>query len=552
MKGRTGPMFFLLSDLLQHASERFPAKMAVACGKEAISYAELAELAQRIAATLIEQGLHPGDRVGIYAVKSVRAIAAICGVLQAGGVYVPLDPLSPTLRCATICQDCSLRFLLTTSALLPNVRALAATCDFHALCFLDEIDSASVAEIRTLVNHISSWENVLGQTPRTIRPPRVEGDPAYILYTSGSTGVPKGVVLSHRNALAFITWAQETFAVSERDRLANHAPLHFDLSIFDVFVAFSAGASLLLVPPEINAFPADLVRWIEKTHITIWYSVPSILKMMLQYGRLDQAKLSDLRLVLFAGEVFPLKYLQMLVETFPQCDFCNLYGPTETNVCTFYCVPKARLAQLTDLPIGKACEHCEVFALNVQGERIQLPGEEGELYVRGPAVMLGYWGNDAATRDTLVELSTCSPHGKGLAYRTGDRVRLDMDGNFFFLGRNDHLVKSRGYRIELGEIETVLHAHPAIESAVVIPLPDDLIGNRLEACVVFLPGARAQPEELRAHCIKRLPHYMVPTIIHVYPSFTLTGTAKIDRVRLRTELTALAQNQASADRQTDV
>jgi amino acid adenylation domain-containing protein len=358
-----------------------------------------------------------------------------------------------------------------------------------------------------------------------------ETDLAYILYTSGSTGRPKGVMLSHQNALTFIEWCAETFHISSEDRLSNHAPLHFDLSVFDVYNAIEAGATVYLITEDLALFPASLANFIETKGITVWYSVPSALTLLLLHGNLHAEKVPQLRTILFAGEVLPMKYLRQLAELLPEAELYNLYGPTETNVCTYYKVERERLAGMDNLPIGKACANTEVFAVNDLDRIVAAPGEVGELYVRGPAVTYGYWADLEKTQKMVVP-NRFQPHFQENMYRTGDLVTLAEDGNYSFLGRRDSMIKSRGYRIELGEIETALLSHPAVKEAAAIAVPDEIVGNRITA-VVSLHGSHFLPvAELQKYCGARIPKYMIPELIEFRESLPKTSTGKIDRVQL--------------------
>ncbi len=524
-------MPFLLSDLLVQSSFLYPEKDAVSYESDKLTYAELKVCTDRVTGSLLQAGLQRGDRVGIYTSKSVRTVAAILGVLQAGGVYVPIDPASPTSRTSAICVNCRISFLLTRTSFVPVLKTVMVGNPFlHWIGFLDDESTDDAASLPVT----SQCWNTFSLSPYSFRSNAVESDLAYIFNTSGSTGTPKGVMITHRNALSFVEWAISTFSVSAQDRLSNHAPFHFDLSIFDIFVSLACGATLVLVPQKIVAFPHELVKWLEKERITIWYSVPSILKMMLQHGKIAEADLSCLRLVLFAGEVFSVKYLRVLVEMLSDTQFCNLYGPTETNVCTYYRVPHDTQVLTQEIPIGQACEHSDVFAVREDDSIVREIGEIGELHVRGATVMRGYWDNEELTRQVLSVASLASSP----IYRTGDIVRLRPDGLWDFLGRRDHLVKSRGYRIELGEVEVALHRHPEIEQAIVIPLPDEQIGNRLVACLVSILGKELRPEDVRRYCAQLLPHYMVPEQIHIYLSLPLTSTGKVDRTLLRSQLLA--------------
>jgi acyl-coenzyme A synthetase/AMP-(fatty) acid ligase len=336
-------------------------------------------------------------------------------------------------------------------------------------------------------------------------------------------------VLTHRNALTFVDWAVAAFRLEPDDRMSSHAPLHSDLSIFDVFGALRAGACVALVPEDISPFPGTLAEWIHRERITVWYSVPSALIRLSVHGRLERWTFDTLRAVLFAGEVFALKHLRQLMDQLPHAELYNLYGPTETNVCTYHRVTRP-LGDISSLSIGRACENTEVFALDEGGAPIEA-GQEGELFVRGPTVMAGYWGDQSKTEMALGR-NPLQPAYSELAYRTGDIVRLEQDGTYTFLGRRDHMVKSRGYRIELGEVEHVLHAHDAVREAVVVATPDDEIGARLSAVVAAHEATTVSARALQAFCATRLPRHMVPETIVFRDALPLTSTGKADRIAL--------------------
>jgi acyl-CoA synthetase (AMP-forming)/AMP-acid ligase II len=259
--------------------------------------------------------------------------------------------------------------------------------------------------------------------------------------------------------------------------------------------------------------------------------VPSIFSLMVNYGRLDRHDLSKLRTILFAGEVFPIKYLRQLVTAVPHTDYYNLYGPTETNVCTYYKVrPEDLTLECTQpVPIGIACENVEVFAVNETGQLVTEPGQEGELWVRGSCVAQGYWADPEKSARGFVH-NHLQPYYNEIAYRTGDIVVLDEDGmNWRFVGRRDHMIKSRGYRIELGEIESVFYEYSNVKEAAVVAIPDDLIGNRIKAFVVPLKEDSLTLTDLQAHCRDRLPRYMVPEVIEFRKELPKTSTGKINR-----------------------
>lgn len=496
-----------LQHLVTQSAKRTPAALAVQSADGAITYGALDKLANQIGAWLLARGIQPGDRVAVWLPKSGTAVAAMQGALRVGAVYVPVDPLSPTARVQMILEDCRVAAVVTKAAWAEATRSEAL---------------ANVAWLPIdgrVAGH--GWDDLAALPDRPL--PERDGSPddlAYVLYTSGSTGRPKGVCISHRNALAFIEWAAATVEATERDRFANHAPFHFDLSVLDLYVAFLAGASVHLVPEGGNYSPGSLVDFLGREQITVWYSVPSALILMMERGRLLETDAASLRVVLFAGEPFPIRHLRELRRRWADKRFLNLYGPTETNVCTAYEVHEIADAQMLPVPIGTATCGDRVWAEKADGSTAGV-GEEGELFVSGPTVMLGYFGKE--------------PQGDR-PYPTGDLVRLEPDGNYVYLGRRDHMVKVRGFRVELGEIESALLSHAAIQEAAVI-----VNGAGTEArLVAFLRGPSAERPSLigiKEHLADRVPRYMVVDQVRWLPELPRTRNGKIDRLVLSNELT---------------
>lgn len=521
-------MAYILQQLLTRSAAKYPEKTAVWARNRTLTYRQLEERSTQLAHLLRQRGLKKGDRVGIFFPKSVESLVCMFGVLKAGGVYVPLDPQQPADRIGYIIENCGIQVLLTNkdrrAALGPE---LAGGLDY---CVMTD-DSGSNGS----GNKVVPWA-MLGEFPVSPAPEitLTETDLAYILYTSGSTGRPKGVMLSHQNALTFVEWCAEKFKMTADDRVSNHAPLHFDLSVFDVYNAMEAGAAVYLVTEDLALFPASLAKFIEEKEITVWYSVPSALMLLLLHANMKAEKIPHLRTILFAGEVFPMKYLRQLAELLPNVDLFNLYGPTETNVCTYYKVERERLNSLEKLPIGIACENTEVFAVSDQDEIVTKAGGSGELYVRGPAVTYGYWADTEKTAKMVVPNRFQNNFHENM-YRTGDLVTLAEDGNYYFQGRRDSQIKSRGYRIELGEIESALLSHPNVREAAAVAIPDDLVGNRIKAVVAAHQDRELKTAELQQFCATRIPKYMIPEQIEFCESLPKTSTGKIDRVRLTQE-----------------
>lgn len=489
-----------------------------------MTYGELDLASNSLARALIGAGVRRGDRVAILLPKSMEMVVAVYGAMKAGAAYVPLDPLAPAVRAGLVASDCTVSALIT----IPS-RALAvleAMGDHRpGLVVLVDEEGVPVELACPVVRYRDAASDPSATDPLV---PVIEDDLAYILYTSGSTGVPKGVMLTHRNGLSFVEWSAERIGVTPDDRISNHAPLHFDLSVFDLYLAALGRATLVLIPSDEAYFGASLVRIIEEERVSVWYSVPSAL-MLLTRAAPGQERLRSLRTVVFAGEVYPTKHLRELKRLLPDVALWNLYGPTETNVITYYRVQELPQDDRT-IPIGRACENTEVFAIREDGGLAEV-GEEGELYARGPTVMTGYWARPDKTAELLVDnpLPGSLP---GPVYRTGDIVRLRPDGAFDFLGRRDHQIKSRGYRIELGDVETALSAHPGLAEAVAVALPHEEWGMAIVACVVPKDGLLITEADIKRHVARRLPRYMVPTHVDVLEALPRTSTGKVDRQAL--------------------
>ena len=358
-------------------------------------------------------------------------------------------------------------------------------------------------------------------------------DPAQILFTSGSTGVPKGVVIRHASVLHFVRWAVQYFGTAADDRISGHPPLFFDLSGFDIFGTFAAGAELHLIPPELSVLPHKLAELMRRERLTQWFSVPSLLNYMAKFDVVRQGDFPDLERVLWCGETFPTRSLIYWMRRVPHASFTNLYGPTETTIASsYYTVPRCPADESDVIPIGRPCPGEELLVLD---ERLapMPPGEAGDLYIGGPGLAVSYWGDPDQTRRAFVPDPRPGVSGRRL-YRTGDLASVGGDGLVRFLGRRDSQIKSRGYRIELGEIEAALNAVGTLrECAVVAVASRDFDGTTICCAFVPTPGAEVTPAALRDASARALPRYMIPSRWWAFDELPKTANGKIDRRAVR-------------------
>lgn len=515
---------YRLHHWLDAAAEGWPQRPAVEDSAGRImTYRQLHDARHRLAEQLRARGVEAGDRVGLCLAKSLPTFAALYGILQCDAGYVPVDVAAPVERNGFILADVQVKVLLTTPELAPTLRRALHDQGWRPVILTLDVETASRHLDQLFADHLHCFDDGSGLPPEIPTVP----DLAYVLYTSGSTGRPKGVMLSHGNAHSFLSWCGETFAPTQDDRFASHAPLYFDLSVLDLHLPMRFGACVVLIDAATAQDPRRLAPFIADRRLTFWYSAPSTLMYLVQFGQLANHDLSALRRVLFAGEVFPVKFLRDLMEQLPAPRFFNLYGPTETNVCTYFEIPRPiDPGRTAPFPIGRPCEPFEVMLLNGAQQVVLGPGQ-GELLVRGPGVTAGYWNLPRQTAGAFFALPEDASQGVGPWYRTGDWVRRDDDGLLHFQGRRDRMVKRRGYRIELDEIEAALYSHPDIEEAAVTAHATEG-GVHIDAVLRLRPNRELTVLTLRGYVQRHLPRYMCPDRFHLGGPLPRTATGKID------------------------
>ncbi|MFT6269796.1 MAG: amino acid adenylation domain-containing protein [Alphaproteobacteria bacterium] len=535
-------MSFLIHQYLDHHAHHQPHSEAVSCLDTKLSYSELQNKANQLAHRLIALDVHPGSRVGIYMDKCIDMAVAIYGILKAGAVYVPLDPFAPAKRLGDIINDCNIHVLLSHSnkkKRLPKV--ILASNKPLFIIGLENVEQT----ISPQTFESQPWQWVFDHSKNSIPEVNIiESDLAYIIYTSGTTGNPKGIMHTHHSCLSYVRWAVNEVNVQPNDRLGNHCPLHFDISIFDWFAAAVAGASTIIIPDEYTKLPASYAQLIAQSQMTVLFTVPFALIQLSQYGLLEEQDMSHLRWITFAGEPMPVKHLRTIMHILPKVTFDNMYGPAETNVVTHHKVEHVEQTA-TAIPIGKMCEFAQGLIVDECGHPVT-KGEIGELLVRSPSMMQGYWGRPDLNKTafyTLTEKTHFDGEFKKTFYRTGDLVKVDNKGIIWFLGRKDRQVKVRGYRVELDEIEAILVSHDNIEEAAVytVTIADKPV--ELHATYTVKPEAKVLSSEMSKYLKSRLPSYAVPNYMTNVQAFPRTSSGKIDRKELSKEASYVSNTQ---------
>ena len=456
---------------------------AVRAGRTTLTYRDLNDRLAAASEALRRAGIGPGTRVAFALPKSLNSLLVLLATLAVGAAYVPLNPSLSPAALATILADLRPDLLIAPPASLAD--------ETHRLPGL-----LTTSDIGTSPNRLP------GRTETVAQPPSL----AAILFTSGSTGAPKGIMLSHANIATFSSWAAAEFDLAAADQVASHAPFHFDLSTFDIFATFANGACLHLLGDTDAKFPGAVRAFIAGAGITVWYSVPTALIQLDTRGALSN--LASLRHILFAGEVFPTPALRRIMSTLPATQFANLFGPTETNVCTFHRLAAPPASDEEPIPIGRPCPHVDITL-----------DDDGEILAAGPGVMLGYWRQPALTAASRVDSRPDS-------YRTGDLAHLRGDGILMFDGRRDQQIKRHGHRIELPAIEAVLQSHPAIAEAVALAAGDRLVAYIVENTPI------PDPDVKKIIAARLAPSYQPTDIIRV-SSLPRGANGKTDRGALR-------------------
>lgn len=482
--------------------------------EDTVRFADLNSAANRIARTLLARGIAPADIVCLSGDKATETYAAMLACLKIGAAYSVLDPDTPPERLRKILGTC-------------RPKLLVADVGFLERCAAVLVDEGVARETRQqLAGDMAMDDSDLAETRL------VTGEhAAYIMFTSGSTGVPKGAVMSHANVLNLVHWARETYRIVPEDRLTNVNPLYFDNSVFDFYASLFNGARLVPFSKAETRDPRRLVDKVDAAGCTLWFSVPSLLIFLQTMKATDGVRLGSIRRFVFGGEGYPKAKLQKLFEAYsPGSELHNVYGPTEcTCICSSYRVTEADFQDPRGLPpLGRIADNFSWLIVDGSGAPCP-PGETGELCLLGPSVGKGYYNDPERTAAAFVQ-NPLNPHYREIMYRTGDLACLNpADGKLHIQGRRDNQIKHMGYRIELEEIETALHRLDYVSEAAAL---HSNASGLSRIVVVIASEVDIAPETVRLDLAALIPDYMIPSVIHREEALPKNPNGKVDRRRL--------------------
>lgn len=492
-------------ELLDRTVRRWGSRPAFGDEHITLTWDEVDAAVQRVGTALAQYSVQRRP-VALYLDHEVPCLLAMLGTLAAGGFYTVLDTAQPPERVRRITGQLEPALLVTDAAHREAADALGLACP--------------VVEMADALNAAPDSFAL-----QTLRNESLDTDLAYVLFTSGSTGAPKGVAIQHRAVLAYSAWAAATFGIDETTVFGNQTPFYFSMSVTDLYTSLRTGAQVQVLPRRLFSFPVQLLDYLTVHEVNTLYWVPSALGGVVRWKALDYTALPPLRTILFAGETMPTPYLNYWQAHYPEALFANLFGPTETtDICAYYIVDRA-FSDDEPLPIGRACDNCGLLVLTEDGRAAE-HGAVGELCVRGSFLAAGYYNMPDKTAERFCP-NPLQPHYPEIIYRTGDLVRYDENGLLQYMGRADNQIKHMGYRIELGEIETAAFGQEGLQScACIYDAPKDRL-------VLFFTGRKGLEEELRVRLAGRLPAYMQPTAYRRLQAMPQNQNGKIDRAALR-------------------
>ena len=491
-------------DYLDNIVLKCPDKISFSDGEVGLTFSELYKQVRTIATNISNRNMYK-EPVIVFMGKRPKTIAAFFGVITAGCYYVPIDDEMPVSRINLIMETCNPKLIICDEDTITRASELVG--EFEAIIYEDiikgEIDNEALIVIRKKA---------------------IDTDPIYIVFTSGSTGVPKGVVACHRSVIDYVEQLSQTLGFSENTIFANQTPLYFDACLKEVYPTIMYGATTYIVPKQLFATPVNLVEFLNKYRVNTICWVVSALTMISAFGTFMTVIPKYLTTVAFGSEVFPIKQFRLWKSTLPEAKFTNLYGPTEgTGMCCYYHVDR-ELGDNEAVPIGQPFKNTDILLLDENNQLAQ-DGQEGEICIRGTSVTLGYYNNEGKTRECFVQnpLQKMYPE---IIYRTGDLAKKNSYGELVFVSRKDYQIKHMGHRIELGEIESNVNAMEEIQIC-------GCIFEEVKSKIVLYYIGDIDKKELVARLKEKLPRYMIPNYVEQLDAMLFTANGKIDRVGLK-------------------
>lgn len=529
----------LVQNFLEESARRLPDKIALICGNNRFTYAEINQKADSLAAYLCSLGVQRQNRVAVFLENSVEAVISIFGILKADAIFLMLNPTMKAAKLSYILKDCSVRALIADEKKRKTVEeAISHLSGPQHIIWVgnghaDRRETAGEnmpAPDSTLstLNSISSHDfhsTISYQLSEcSVRTPKnIDLDLATVIYTSGSTGEPKGVMITHLNMISAATSITTYLENREDDIVIDVLPLSFDYGLYQLIMAFQYGGTLVL--EQSFTYPYQVIQTMVREKVTGFPGVPTIFAILLDMKNLDRIDFSSLRYITNTAAVLPPAYIQKLRKMFPHVRLYSMYGLTECKRVSY--LPPEELER-RPRSVGKGMPNEEVWIVDEQGNEVG-PGIVGELVVRGSNVMRGYWGRP---EENAQALRPGKYPGEVVLY-TGDLFRKDEDGFLYFVGRKDDMIKSRGQRISPREIEQCLCSMEGVAEAAVVGIPDDLLGQAIAACVRCYDTAAIGEKAVIKYCHDNLEEHLVPKIVKFVESFPKTDSGKIDKLALK-------------------
>jgi len=506
-----------VEQFVRDSAARFPGKAALIAGDKRLTYSELDAASDRVAAALSARGLKRGDRVIVFMDNCWEAVVGIFAVLKAGGVFSPINPSTKADKLAYVINNCRASAMLTQAKLIPIATA--------ALAEAPSINLTVVAGGEPAIRGAVRFEAMLRSDAR-LPVAGINLDLAMLVYTSGSTGFPKGVMMTHQNVVAAATSITTYLENTPDDIILNVLPISFDYGLYQVLMAAKVGATLVL--EKSFAFPQAIFNRIIEEKVTGLPLVPTMAALILQMKDLKPGAFPRLRYITNTAAALPPDHIRRLQELFPSTTLFSMYGLTECKRCTW--LPPAELPKRAG-SVGIAIPGTEAYVVDDAGNRVGA-NVTGELVIRGAHVMKGYWENPEATAKALRP----GPFPWEKVLYTGDLFRTDEDGFLYFVGRKDDIIKTRGEKVSPKEVENVLYALPGIREAAVVGVPDPVLGYAIKAVVALAPAAELKEQDIIRHCAKNLEDFMVPKLVEFRDELPKTESGKISRRRVEAEV----------------